>query len=80
MNPEQKPVTNDPARPQFRSKKIMIYHSFEEANEGDALEAAMIPPVERLRETVKLILRVYGVTEEQLHNRRKLKLNVIKYE
>ena len=59
---------NDAKRPY---KKLRVYHSFEEQAAAEALDAANQPPLERIRETVELILRVYGVTREQLVARRK---------
>ena len=60
------------------SMRLRIFKSFEEANEADAFDSAMQPPVERLRETVELILRVYGVTREQLKARNKKRhINII---
>jgi len=50
---------------------LRIFKSFEEAVEAEALDNARKPPLEGLKETVELILRVYGVTREQLMERRK---------
>ncbi len=55
--------------------KLRIFKSFEEADEAEARDAAIQSPVERIRETVELILRVYGVSREQLMSRTK-KLNI----
>jgi hypothetical protein len=61
-----------------KKMKLRIFHSFEEAAEAEALADAQQTPVERLRETVELILKVYGVTREQLKARnRKLHLHII---
>lgn len=58
--------------------KVRIFNSFEEAAAAEAMDNAMQSPIERIRETVELILRVYGTTEEQLQARRgKLRINMI---
>ena len=54
-----------------RGVNLRNYKSFDEAAEAEALDAARQSPEERLRETVDLILRVYGVTEAELAARRK---------
>lgn len=54
-----------------RLGKLQIFKSFEEAAEAEALQYALQAPIERIRETVELILRTYGVTREQLIARRK---------
>ncbi len=61
-----------------RKLKLRIYKSFEEAAEAEALADSLQSPVERIRETVELILRVYGVTREQLKDRKKLHINIIR--
>ena len=69
-----------PGKP-FAGKKIRIFKSFEEAEEAEANDIAMQSPVERLRETVERILRVYGVTREQLMARdKKLHINILRRE
>jgi len=57
--------------PERRRLKLCIFDSFEAAAEADAEDAAKKSPLEGLRETVELILRTYGVTREQLIERRK---------
>ncbi len=65
----------------FAGKKIRIFKSFEEAEEAEAMEIARQSPVERLRETVERILRVYGVTREQLKARdKKLHITILRRE
>ncbi len=67
----------EPAYSQKRSMRLRIFKSFEEAAEADAADIANQAPVERLRETVELILRVYGVTREQLKARdKKFHINI----
>ena len=59
--------------------KLRVYQSFEEAAEDEAAAAAAKSPVDAIRETVKLILRVYGVTQEELNMRRKkMHINIIR--
>ncbi|MCD6013380.1 MAG: hypothetical protein K0Q79_3242 [Flavipsychrobacter sp.] len=58
--------------------KLRIYSSFEEAARSEAADAANKSPLTGLKETVDLILRVYGVTQESLKARRKkLHINII---
>jgi len=62
-----------------RNINLRIYRSFEEAARSEAMIDARKPPLEGLRETVELILRAYGVTREQLIERRKkMHINIIK--
>ena len=62
-------------------KKIRIYTSHEERAAAEAAESAGQTPVERLRETVELILRVYGVTREELAARKKSKrITITRYQ
>lgn len=49
--------------------KLRIYNSFEEQAADEAADVAAQPPMMRIKETVELILRVYGVTREDLMNR-----------
>lgn len=51
--------------------KLRIYNSFEEATRSEAADAANKSRLDGLRDTVALIMRVYGVTEESLRERRK---------
>ncbi len=61
-----------------RLGKLSVFRSFEEAAEAEALADARQIPQERIKETVELILRVYGVTREELKARRnKLHINII---
>jgi hypothetical protein len=55
----------------MKGMKLRIFNSWEEAAEAEAMDSAKQSPVERLRETVELILRVYGVTREELSKRAK---------
>lgn len=65
----------------FVRMKLRVYKSFEEQAADEAAEAAKQSPLERIRETVELILRVYGVSREELKKRKKSnRIKVIKYE
>ena len=60
-----------------QSSGIRIYKSFEEQAAAEAAEVVKQAPMERIRETVELILRVYGVTREELKARPKSKRIII---
>ncbi|HMG14558.1 MAG TPA: hypothetical protein VK590_03860 [Saprospiraceae bacterium] len=45
---------------------VKIFSSFEEAELSEIQAILKQDPIERLRETVELILRVYGVSREEL--------------
>jgi ParB-like chromosome segregation protein Spo0J len=62
-------MKSNPA-PDDKANRLRIYKSFEEAAEEEAYAAAQQTPVERLRQTFEPILRVYGVTREELNERR----------
>ena len=63
-----------------KKMKLRIFSSFEEAAEAEAADNARQAPLDRIKETVELILRVYGVTREELMNRKKnLKINIISH-
>lgn len=71
--PESKDELNEPT-PIYGSltgKRLEIFHSFDEMGQASARDAASKPPIERIRDTVQLILRVYGVTQEELNKRPK---------
>ena len=68
-------------RPSMKGMKLRVFHSWEEAAEAEARYDSTQSPVDRIKETVALILRVYGVTQEQLNNRaKKLHINITRYE
>ena len=77
--PDEEPnELNEPHASYGASKKmkLRIFKSFEEANEADAKEAALRTPEQRIKDTVELILRVYGVTREEIKARnKKLRIN-----
>ena len=52
-------------------KKLRIYNSHEAAAADEAKTVSLQSPVERIRETVELILRVYNVTRTQLNLQKK---------
>lgn len=52
------------------TNKLTFYKSFEEASLAEAKFILTQSPVERLRQTVELILRVYNVTRESLKERK----------
>ena len=49
--------------------RIRIFNSFEEAKETEILDIIKQSPIDRLRHTVELILRVHQVSREDLKNR-----------
>ena len=49
--------------------RIRIFNSFEEAKETETQDIIKQSPVDRLRHTVELILRVYQVSRQDLKNR-----------
>ncbi len=49
--------------------RIRIFNSFEEAKETEIQDIIKQSPIDRLRHTVELILRVHQVTREDLKNR-----------
>jgi len=49
--------------------RIRIFNSFEEAKETETQDIINQSPVDRLRHTVELILRVYQVSRQDLKNR-----------
>ena len=52
------------------SQKINIFHSFLDAEESNARKAANQNPLDRIKETVKLILRIYPINENNSNNHR----------
>ena len=51
------------------NNKIHFFHSFAEAEDFENRAIALQDPIQRLRDTVRLILRVYGFTRVQLNAR-----------
>jgi hypothetical protein len=52
-------------------QRIRFYSSVEEMEQASIASALSQTPIERIRETVELILRVYNVTREELAGRPK---------
>ena len=65
-------------------KKIRIYTSFAEQAEDEIAMVLQQTPEQRIAETMQLILRVYGTTQEELdskrgketHNNNKERMNI----
>ncbi|AMP98856.1 hypothetical protein AY601_1950 [Pedobacter cryoconitis] len=49
--------------------RIRIFNSFEEAKKSEIQNIINQSPIDRLRQTVELILRVHQVSREDLKNR-----------
>jgi hypothetical protein len=72
---------NKHARQTLKGKKLRIFHSFEQAEAAADFDAANKTPAQRVRDTVQLILRAYGVTQEDLNRSRgSLRIKIIRYE
>jgi hypothetical protein len=62
---------NDPGVSYGEGKnRIVFFNSFEEEAEYNAKEAAEKNPIQGIKDTVGLILRVYGFTQESLRDRK----------
>mgnify|MGYP001257705167 CR=1 FL=1 len=60
--------------------KIKIYNSYDQMEELQLKQALRKDPLTGLRETVELILRVYGVTREDLNKRtRENRIRIVHY-
>jgi hypothetical protein len=59
-------------------KKIKIFKSLEEAKKDEINDIIHQSPIERLRQTVELILRVHQVTRESLKERKYNRIHIIK--
>jgi hypothetical protein len=68
--PEKNNKINGPSS-NYKNSKIVFFSSFAEEEEYNLKKNAEQNPVERIRETVQLILRVYGYTEETLRSRQR---------
>ncbi|MDP1800189.1 MAG: hypothetical protein Q8L81_02465 [Bacteroidota bacterium] len=64
MEEENKNKEVNEPRALYKSKEIKIYSSFEEAAEAEAFYVANQDPIERIRETVQLILKVFPINEK----------------
>jgi len=71
---------NEPETP-YKGKRnggLRIFNSFAAAALAEAEYDAKQLPADRIKETVELILRVYGVTRDELiAKRKKLHINII---
>lgn len=76
---EDKNKAEEPAASYYH--KLRIFSSFEEANEADYKERAEIPPIQHLKDTVQLIIRMYNWSE-QLRGKKASdnKIRIIRYE
>lgn len=68
---KDKNEVNDPGVSYGEGKnRIVFFKSFEEENEYTAKKNAEKDPIEGLKETVGLIIRIYGFTPETLRARK----------
>lgn len=66
--PDTSNQVNEPS-PTYQKSPIKIFHTFEDA-ENEEIDATLRQtPMERIRETVELILRAYNVTRDELKKR-----------
>lgn len=68
----------NPATVASSPRRIKIYTSLEEAKQDEINYIINQSPVERLRQTVELIFRVYKVTRESLKEKKYSRINIIK--
>ncbi len=70
-NKKGKNELNDPGVSYGEGKsRIVFFKSFEEEAEHNAKEAAEKNPIQGIKDTVRLILQVYGFTQESLRERK----------
>ncbi len=62
-------MMKEPNDNKIAKTKLRFYSSFEEADEDNIKRILLQEPLERIRETVELILRVYNTDHEQLKKR-----------
>ena len=75
---ENKGKLNEPSVT-YTGKTIRVYDSFDAAAKGELADVLKQSPEDRIRETVQLILRVYGVTQEELNRRpKKMKITIVR--
>lgn len=75
---ENKGKVNEPSVA-YSGNNIRVYTSFDAAAKGELADVLKQSPSERIRETVQLILRVYGVTQEELNGRtRNMKITIVR--
>ena len=64
-----------------RSGGFQVFHSFEESDLANSVFIAQQNPVERLRNTVELIIRAFGFTRKTLNERKpKNKITILRNE
>ena len=68
-NEENKDHLDEPVSSYGTKMGITIFSSFAEMNDAAHEEMAATPAAERIRNTVELILRSYGLTREELTRR-----------
>ena len=79
MEPDEINKVNESA-PSYNENRVRIFHSFEEAEEMEIAHVLNQKPLDRVKETVDLILRVHGITRLQLRKRlMKSPLNYIRH-
>ncbi|MGF1924327.1 MAG: hypothetical protein ACQUHE_09130 [Bacteroidia bacterium] len=69
-----KPATDAVSSPH----RLKIFTSLEEAKQDEINYIINQSPIERLRQTVELILRIYNVTRESLKERKYNRITIIK--
>lgn len=62
---------NEPAINYQNKNSIRFYNSFEEAKQDEINFIINQSPIERIQQTVALILRAFNVTHESLRNRQR---------
>ncbi len=61
---------SEPAASYITKNKLQFFNSFEEASQSEAKYIISQSPIERLRQTIELILRAYNVTRQNLRERK----------
>jgi len=69
---KKKAVTANEPVEKYGKTTLRIYHSWEEAEQGDLEDSLSLDPVMGLKYTIQLTLGAYGVTRETL---RKIKMS-----
>lgn len=54
----------------YETRKIRVFHSFEEQEEYEYSQILNQNPLDRIKDTVELILRVYNTSREELSQRK----------
>ena len=62
-NPNKNKEVNEPGV-LYKSERLSIYSSFEAAAEAEAKYVAKQDPVDRIKEVVQLILKIFPLTEK----------------